>query len=94
MPKGYLIGHVSISDAAAYAVYVKAAGEAMQPFNLKVIAAGQYENLEGDSHQRHVIFEFDSFAEAKRFYDSPEYQAAKALRAGAATGTFVILEGV
>ncbi|WP_426111079.1 DUF1330 domain-containing protein [Pseudomonas sp. DSP3-2-2] len=93
MPKGYLIGHVSISDAAAYAAYAKAAGEAMRPFNPTVIAGGQYENLEGEAHERHVIFEFDSFADAKRFYQSPEYQAAKALRVDAATGTFVILEG-
>jgi uncharacterized protein (DUF1330 family) len=93
MPKGYLIGHVSISDAMAYAAYAKAAGDAMRPFNPKIIAGGQYENLEGEAHERHVIFEFDSFADAKRFYESAEYQAAKALRAGAATGTFVILEG-
>ncbi len=94
MPKGYLIGHVSISDATAYAAYAKAAGDAMRPFNPKVIAGGQYENLEGEAHERHVIFEFDSFADAKSFYESPEYQAAKALRVGVATGTFVILEGV
>ncbi|WP_431824453.1 DUF1330 domain-containing protein [Burkholderia sp. F1] len=94
MPKGYLIAHVSISDATAYAAYAKAAGDAMKNFSPTVIAiSGQYENLEGEAHERHVIFEFDSFAEAKRFYESPEYQAAKALRVGAATGTFVILEG-
>ncbi|CAG9268605.1 conserved hypothetical protein [Paraburkholderia unamae] len=95
MPKGYLIAHVSISDATAYAAYAKAAGNAMRNFGPKLIAAsGQYENLEGEAHERHVIFEFDSFAEAKRFYESPEYQAARALRAGAATGTFVLLEGI
>lgn len=93
MPKGYLIGHVSISDATAYAAYAKAAEDAMRPFNPKVIAGGQYENLEGEAHERHVIFEFASFADAKRFYESPEYQAAKAVRMGAGTGTLVILEG-
>ncbi|THD45103.1 DUF1330 domain-containing protein, partial [Enterobacteriaceae bacterium ML5] len=46
-----------------------------------------------ESHERHVVFEFASFAEAKRFYESPQYQAAKAIRAGAATGTFVLVEG-
>jgi uncharacterized protein (DUF1330 family) len=93
MPKAYLIAHVSISDAKAYASYAQAAGDAMKHFNVKVIAAGQYENFEGEAHERHVVFEFDSFAEAKRFYESPEYQAAKVLRAGAASGTFVLLEG-
>ncbi|WP_036169409.1 DUF1330 domain-containing protein [Massilia sp. 9096] len=94
MPKGYLIGHVTISDADAYAAYAKAAAEAMAPFTPTLIAAGRYENLEGEAHERHVVFEFASFDEAKRFYDSPAYQAAKALRAGAATGTFVLLEGM
>ncbi len=66
----------------------------MKNFSPKVIAAwGQYENLEGEAHERHMVLEFDSLAEARRFYESPEYQAAKALRAGAATGTFVIVEG-
>jgi uncharacterized protein (DUF1330 family) len=94
MPKGYLIAHVSIFDADAYAAYATAAGDAMKEFNPKVIAwSGLYENLEGEAHEHHVIFEFDSFAEAKRFYESPKYQAAKALRVSAATGTFVLVEG-
>ncbi|MGI4861717.1 MAG: DUF1330 domain-containing protein [Janthinobacterium lividum] len=94
MPKGYLIAHVSITDPAAYAVYEAAAVEAMKDFSPKVIAgSGQYENLEGESHDHHIVFEFASFAEAKRFYDSPEYQAARTLRAAAATGTLVLLEG-
>lgn len=94
MNKGYLIGHVTISDPDAYAEYARAAGEAMQPFAPKIIAwSGQYENLEGESHQRHVIFEFASFDEAKRFYEGAQYQAAKKLRAGAATSTFVLVGG-
>ncbi|WP_039055992.1 DUF1330 domain-containing protein [Enterobacter sp. Bisph1] len=94
MNKGYLIAHVTVTDPVAYAEYAKAAGEAMKIFNPKIVAwSGQYENLEGEAHERHVVLEFDSFEEAKRFYTSPEYQAARSLRAGAATGTFVLLEG-
>jgi uncharacterized protein (DUF1330 family) len=40
-----------------------------------------------------MVIEFDSFADAKAFYESPEYQAAKVLRAGAASGNFVLVEG-
>ncbi|WP_034916734.1 MULTISPECIES: DUF1330 domain-containing protein [Erwinia] len=94
MKKGYLIAHITVSDAVAYAEYARAAGEAMQEFSPEIIAwSGQYENLEGESHERHVVFEFASFDEARRFYESPGYQAARALRAGAATGTFVLVEG-
>ena len=94
MPKGYLIGHVTVTDSTAYAIYAKAAGEAMKNFSSKLIAAsGRYENLEGETYERHVVIEFDSFAEAKQFYESPAYQTAKSLRVGAATGTLVLLEG-
>lgn len=94
MNKGYLIAHVTVSDPVAYAEYARAAGEVMKAFNPTIIAwSGQYENLEGEAHERHVVFEFASFAEAKRFYESPGYQAARSLRAGAATGTFVLVEG-
>lgn len=94
MNKGYLIAHVTVSDPAAYAEYARAAGEVIKEFNPKIIVwSGQYENLEGESHERHVVIEFASFAEAKRFYESPRYQAARSLRAGAATGTFVLVEG-
>lgn len=94
MNKGYLIAHVTVSDPAAFSAYARAAGEAMQDFNPKIVAwSGQYENLEGETHERHVVFEFASFDEAKRFYNSPKYQAAKLLRAGAASGTFVLVEG-
>ncbi|MGK9471228.1 DUF1330 domain-containing protein [Pantoea agglomerans] len=94
MNKGYLIAHVTVSDPVAYADYARAAGEAMQAFNPKIVAwSGQYENLEGEAHERHVVFEFESFAEAKGFYESPAYQAARMLRAEAAHGTFVLVEG-
>ncbi len=94
MKKGYLIAHVTVSDAVAYAEYARAASEAMQEFNPKIIAwSGEYENLEGESHEKHVIFEFDSFTEARRFYESPAYQAARVIRSDAATGTFVLVEG-
>ncbi|WP_059120121.1 DUF1330 domain-containing protein [Vibrio sp. MEBiC08052] len=72
----------------------KAAEEAVRPFNPKIVAwSGQYENLEGETHQEHMIFEFSSFAEAQRFYHSDSYQTAKKLRTKAATGTFVLVEG-
>lgn len=38
MNKGYLIAHVTVSDPVAYADYARAAGEAMQAFNPKIVA--------------------------------------------------------
>jgi uncharacterized protein (DUF1330 family) len=50
--------------------------------------------VEGQGQGRNVIIEFDSFERARACWDSPEYQHAKTFRAGAATGDFVIVEGV
>jgi uncharacterized protein (DUF1330 family) len=40
-----------------------------------------------------VIIEFESLEQAKRYFHSPEYQAAKAKRAGAAVAEIVAVEG-
>ncbi len=55
---------------------------------------GAFEVLEGPSFEGAVILEFPSAAEAKAWYDSPDYQAAMQHRhAGSRSRTFII-EGV
>ena len=56
---------------------------------------GETAVLEGDwSPKRLVVVEFDDLEAAKRFYDSPEYQAAMKLREGAASLNMVAVEGI
>ena len=51
--------------------------------------------LEGDwQPKRVVILEFTTLAAAKDFYESPEYRAARALRAGAVTMGVIAVEGI
>jgi uncharacterized protein (DUF1330 family) len=60
-----------------------------------LVRGGAVEVLEGDGHtHRQVILEFPDMASLKKFYNSPEYTAAKAIRQKAATGTLVAIEGV
>ncbi len=95
MPKAYVIARVTVTDPAAYAEYAKDATVAIRQYGGKVLArGGTHEALEGEARARNVIIEFESFEQAKRYYHSPEYQAARAKRAGAATGEFVVVEGV
>jgi len=55
---------------------------------------GRTATLEGPpAKSRVVVIEFPSFDRAKQFYDSPEYVAARKVRAGAATAQFVLVEG-
>ena len=95
MPKGYLIARVDIKDPAAYARYAEAAAVAMKLYGAKPLArGGRHEAVEGPARARNVILEFESLEAARAYYHSPEYQAAKAHREGAADGEFVIVEGV
>ena len=41
---------------------------------------GAHEALEGEARPRNVVIEFESVEQAKRYFNSPEYQAAKAKR--------------
>ena len=51
--------------------------------------------LEGDwNPTRLVVLEFPDLEAVQRFYESPEYQAAKALREGAAHLNMVAVEGI
>ena len=95
MPKGYVIARVTVTDPQAYAEYAKDAAEAIRKYGGRpLVRGGAYEALEGEARARNVVLEFESFEHAKRYYHSPEYQAAKAKRAGAAVAEFVVVEGV
>jgi uncharacterized protein (DUF1330 family) len=95
MPKGYVVARVTVTNPEAYAEYAKLATEAIRQYGGRPLArGGAHEALEGEARTRNVILEFESFEQAKRYYHSPEYQAAKAKREGAAVGEFVVVEGV
>ena len=55
---------------------------------------GRWEALEGAARARNVVLEFEDYETARRYYHSQQYQAAKALRAGAAQIEMVLVEGV
>ena len=94
MPKGYIISRVEIHDRDAYAKYAEAATKAIAQYGGRPLArGGRHEALEGQARARNVILEFESFDAAKRYYQSQEYQAAKALREGAADMDMVLVEG-
>lgn len=53
------------------------------------------QTLEGDwKPKRIVVTEFPSIEQARRWYDSEEYRALKALRLRTARGSVVLVEGV
>ena len=94
MPKGYSIVRIDITDPEAYARYAKVATEAIAKHGGRVLArGGRFEAVEGVARARNVVIEFESFEAARAFYFSPEYEQARAMRKGAATVEYVLVEG-
>ncbi|MCW5671934.1 MAG: DUF1330 domain-containing protein [Hydrogenophaga sp.] len=86
MPKAYWIAtYRSISNPDALAAYAQLAGPAIQAAGGRFLARGMPAQVyEAAVHQRAVLIEFASVAQATGAHDSPAYQAAlKALGDGA-----------
>jgi uncharacterized protein (DUF1330 family) len=95
MPKGYVISRVDVINPDAYARYAAAATKAIADHGGKPLArGGRSEALEGAARTRNVVLEFESYDAARAYFHSEQYQAARALRAGAADIEMVLVEGV
>ena len=92
----YIVAKVNITDWDKYREYMKLTPDIIAKFGGKFIArGGEMVTLEGpEETQRVVLLQFPTLGKAKEFYDSPEYQGAKKLRAGAATAHFIAIDGV
>ncbi len=95
MAKGYWIAFVTVTDPARYKGYQEHAPAAFAKYDAQFLArGGEAQTLEGAAFERHVVIEFASKAQALACYNSPEYQAARAHRAGACEANIAIVEGL
>ena len=92
----YLIVETDINDPERYERYKEASPGAIAAAGGRFLArGGELAVLEGDWHpSRLVLVEFGDLDTAKRFYESPQYEEAKRLRAGAAKLNMVAVQGV
>ncbi len=92
----YVIVQVDVSDAAKYDEYKKLAAAAVAKHGGRyIVRGGDAEDMEGKRpFPRLVVLEFGTYDQAKAWYHSPEYQRAKAARAGAGRGVFTVIQGV
>jgi len=92
----YIIVRAQVTDPAKYQEYAKLTPAAVAKHGGKYIArGGEVVTLEGpDEKRRLVVIEFPTLEKAKAFYHSPEYSAAKKVRAGAAVSEFIAVDGV
>ncbi|UCV13359.1 DUF1330 domain-containing protein [Quatrionicoccus australiensis] len=95
--KGYIVAEVKVHDADAMARYRLMSQAAVEQYGGRfLVRGGAAEILEGKwtPPQRMVVVEFDTVDQAKRFYDSAEYQAARKTRENAAEMNMLVIAGV
>jgi uncharacterized protein (DUF1330 family) len=91
----YWIAHVTVTDPDRYAGYQALAPAAFAQYGAKFLARGGIADCpEGARFDRHVVIAFPDLASARACYASPEYQAAKANRDGAAEVMITIVDGL
>jgi len=94
MSKGYWIGRVDVQDPEIYQRYTSANAAAFAKFGGRfLVRGGAFETVEGSSRGRNVVIEFPSYQAALDCWNSPEYQAAKSKRDGAAIADIIVIEG-
>lgn len=94
MPKGYIIGQITVTDPEAYKEYVVKDTPILERLGAKfVIRGGTQEVLEGEAGQRTVVIEFPSYEAALAAYNDPEYQEVAKIRQRTAVSTIIVVEG-
>jgi uncharacterized protein (DUF1330 family) len=92
----YAIAQGRIEDQEQFAAYLEQATPTLIEHGARVLALDDSPAvIEGEvDFPRTVVIEFESEAAFRRWYDSPEYTAARALRMGAARGTFILVQSL
>jgi uncharacterized protein (DUF1330 family) len=91
----YFVANISIENMDEYNKYLKGFDDVFERFNGEVLAVDEQPIvLEGTwNYSRAVIMKFPSVEEARRWYDSPEYQALKQFRVRSSTANIVLVRG-
>ena len=92
----YLIAEVEITDPKAYEEYRKIVpGTIAQYGGRYLVRGGSVESKEGGwTPSRVVVLEFASMDQARKWYQSPEYAPALAIRTRAGKSKVILVEGI
>jgi uncharacterized protein (DUF1330 family) len=92
----YLLVDCKVTDPVKYEAYKLLAKPAVERHGGRyLVRGGETAVLEGDWRPNRVILvEFPTLAQARAFYDSPEYAQARATRTGAAEMNMIAVAGV
>jgi uncharacterized protein (DUF1330 family) len=94
MPATYLVAQIRIDDRARYLEYQERFLPLFAAYAAEILVVDEAaELLEGEwPYTRTVLLRFRDRAEARRFYDSPGYQALARIRRDAAVGNIVLVD--
>lgn len=92
----YVVVDVESTDQDKAARYRELSGPSIERHGGRfLVRGGTFEVLEGDwVPTRLVIAEFPSVEAARRWYESPDYGEARAVREGAGAWRMVVVEGI
>ena len=96
MPKAYVIVDMDVTDPDQCAKYRELATPTVEAAGGRYLArGGTTAVLEGGRvPHRTTVLEFPDLESAKAWYDSPAYVAARKVREGACTASFIAVEGL
>ena len=92
----YVIADIDVDDAQKFEEYKKLAPPSSTPFGARyLVRGGTVEGLEGSwMPKRFVVIEFPSLEQARAWWNSPAYTAARNIRQACAKSNFILVEGV
>ena len=92
----FVIVDIDVHDPERYERYKQLAPPSITAYGGRYIArGGRVDVLEGQwLPKRCVVLEFPSAAQARRWWESPEYAEAKRLRQQTATTNMIVVEGL
>jgi uncharacterized protein (DUF1330 family) len=91
----YFIVDLEVTDPALFERYRPIAAESIKKHGGRyVVRGGACETVEGGwAPKRVVVLEFPSMAQAKAWYNSPDYAEGLKMRMKAATSRAILVEG-
>ena len=95
MPKGYIVGTITVTDRDAYKPYMENTGRIVARYGGRfIIRGGAMDVLIGETpYDRVVVIEFDSPEKARDFYDDEEYLEVRKIREENSVGVVMHIEG-
>ena len=95
-PAGYFIGEVfEVSKPDEFNTYAAGVPATVAKYGGQfLVRGGKTETLEGEPPKRIIVMAFQSMADARKWYSSPEYSAIRPIRQRSAKARTFIVEGV